>query len=201
MRVPGARHFPRPRSIAPLSAFLLRHHLPGSRELGGVATRTRGCGRYVLSQTDRLLRREGERDVARSVGGDSHRAEEGLALVGALRVGKELDVEGLVGAAVEGAPDGRGARGALLCGGEGRLVLQVVGSGVGIAGIVGSEAVGAQVYAEVSVGKDGVGEDAVARGTVAIDRHTFVGPAAICRDDVTHTSFRTTDGVVRSAAD
>src|SRR5215218_7648596 len=46
----GGRHFPRPQSIAPLSACLSRHHLPGRGELRGVATGTGGRGRDVLSQ-------------------------------------------------------------------------------------------------------------------------------------------------------
>src|SRR5215217_5199212 len=74
--LPGARQLPRPRSIAPLSPFLLCHHLPGYGEFGGVATGTRGrCG-DVLSQPDRLLRREGEGDVARPVGRDGLAAQQ-----------------------------------------------------------------------------------------------------------------------------
>src|SRR5215208_3797859 len=125
-----------PRSTTLLFA-LLRHHLPGSREVRGVSGRTGRGRRYVLTQPDRLLRREGERDVARCVSGDGPEVEQLLALVGAFRVREDLDVEGLVGGTVQFALDGRGACGVLLRGGEEGLVLQVVGSGVEVLEVVG----------------------------------------------------------------
>src|SRR5215210_7393797 len=130
---------------------LLRNHLPGRGELGG-AIRSRGSGGDVLPQTDRLLRREGKGGVARSVGGDGLRTEERLALVPSLRIGEELYLESLPRGAVEIAPDGRGAGGRLLRGGEDGLVLEVVGAGVGVVGIVGGGPEGAvEVYTEAEV--------------------------------------------------
>src|SRR5215208_1301308 len=54
-------------------------------------------------------RREGEGDVARSVGGDGLLPYELLALVSG-RVGEELDLEGLCGGALKRSGDRRGGR-------------------------------------------------------------------------------------------
>src|SRR5215210_4517934 len=165
----------RERGIAPPPANLsASHHLLRRGELGGVAPGARGRSRYVLLQLYRLARREGEGGVARTVGGDGRGAQQRLALVGDPGVGEELHPEGAIRGAVEGSPDGRLAGRALLRGGEDGEVLEVVGTRVFIAGIVGSGAyvaAGKQVYAEAGVGEDGVGQDAVARGVVSVVTH------------------------------
>src|SRR5215204_1465312 len=120
-----------------LGALTLRgDDRPRGREFGGAACGVGGCGRHRPPDAHLLGGREGEGGVAAAVGGDGLLPYELLALVAARRVGEELHGEGPVWDAVE-----PGAYGRLERAGLGRAhhgpVLQAVGAGVGVAGVVG----------------------------------------------------------------
>jgi hypothetical protein len=123
-----------------------------------------------------LRGREAEGDIAVWVGAHGLIADELLALVLARRVGEELDHEGVCGAAVElGLDGGRAAHG--LGGGYDRLVLQIVGALIGVLGVVGGGArsflgPASQVYAESTVGEDGV---ALSAASIVVDRGGHIG--------------------------
>src|SRR5688572_3910619 len=110
--------------------MLLRYHRPRRRELGGVAVDdVGGRRRYPLPRWNRLGGGEGECGIAGRIGEeDGPRTQELLALV-AGGVGEELDLEAIVGGAVELTLDGGlASRGLGRC--YGRLVLQVVDTGI-----------------------------------------------------------------------
>src|SRR5215210_8990547 len=150
------------------------HHLR-YRELGGVARDARevpgGRGGYGPSHPNLRAGLEGEGGVAPCVSGYGLLADELLALVAPRGIGEELDHVGdvtRVVVAVELARYG-GCGGGGLGRGYYRFVLQVVGSGVSVAGVVCGRNVGRvvlarghEIYTQTPVGKDRVAREGIA---------------------------------------
>src|SRR5262249_30322098 len=141
-----------------------RDHQGGlrGRELrGGAEAEVGRRGRHHGPDRQGHLGGGAEGGVALGVGGHGDRAEEGLPLVEAGRVGggvgEELDADGGVRLAGEGALDDRLAGGGE-GGGERRGVLDAVGVG---AVVEGGQVVVAEVDAQLAVGEDAVAEDPV----------------------------------------
>ena len=120
------------------------------RELRGAAVVAaaqidRGGGGDAVAAVDPDVGQRGvDRRVARAVGGDGDEAQVALAFavgrIGDARpVGEELDAVRRVGVAVERAGDRRAGRVGVRAG-QHRKVLQVVGAGVAVAGVVGGDA-------------------------------------------------------------
>ncbi len=152
------------------------------------------------------------RGIATGIGWYVSRANEGLSLPitqsVTLRVVKKFYPEGCTGCAIQAALNIGAATATKNCGNN-RIILQIVRPGIGIAIVIGLDAVGIavklQIDPEAGVRENGISKDGVVDGGGVMHPEsgkkgiTHRSIAAVEGDDVARACVRAADGVIVAA--